>query len=446
METELLQFYVEHARPYTQEYLNYVNKIKTLVNFTDEDEDVLGYENSIVIVKDANLESIWHSKSERNIVFKNCNFHTIIYSNSNYRNIYIDCNFSDCEFNKANFTSCSFYNCQFDVDISSSKFQHCTISKTSFNLLSEPSSKKTPIKSAKDTEKTSTNNLFSQVNFFNCKLDDVSINNTILLYCTFSNMFNENKSILTIDNSSISACTYSHCDLSKSILKNSLIGETSFINCNLNNETFTKSVTDSNSNRNFIDFQSILQSDLNKDSLALFGIHSDEVKEYVESMVTEVKFQSVFISYSFKDKLIANSIRNLFMKHGVPSFLWERDAPGGKRLKKIMAENIQKHERLLFIASENSLQSEACQYELKEAREKQTKEWKDIYYPIHIDNYLFEVRKEDIPRKHREDFWENIEEVKEFHSKDFTVFKTEEDLRSHEFETAVMQLIKDLKL
>ena len=114
-------------------------------------------------------------------------------------------------------------------------------------------------------------------------------------------------------------------------------------------------------------------------------------------------------------------------------------------MKKIMSEGIEKHERLLFISSQSSIRSEACQYELTQGRKKQERDWQAIYFPIHIDNYLFEIEKDDIkPKSKQDEYWENITEIKEFNSMDFSTFNSS-DYDELEFEEKVKDLIKELR-
>jgi|GEM_PF-2802056 len=147
-------------------------------------------------------------------------------------------------------------------------------------------------------------------------------------------------------------------------------------------------------------------------------------KTNVKEMQKKKILSSVFISYNTKDKKIAQQISKYLEDAGVETFFWEKDAPGGKTLKKIMTSNIEAKDRLLFIASENSIKSVPCQFELTQGRQKQDKLWKTILFPIHIDDFLFKVEKDDVkPKNKREDFWENIEELREINSLDFTPFK-----------------------
>jgi hypothetical protein len=160
---------------------------------------------------------------------------------------------------------------------------------------------------------------------------------------------------------------------------------------------------------------------------------------------TKSNTPSIFISYSFQDSLFANNLNNLLIDNNINTFLWEKNAPGGKPLKSIMLENISKFDRILFIASKNSIKSQACQFELTQGRIKQEKLWKTIFFPIHIDKFLFEVEKEQIrPRTKKDEFWENIEEIKMVNSIDFSEFSGK-IFDSQKFEKKVEKLIADLE-
>lgn len=157
------------------------------------------------------------------------------------------------------------------------------------------------------------------------------------------------------------------------------------------------------------------------------------------------EFSSIFISYSFIDRLFVNRLNDSLLKNGVNTFLWEKDAPIGETLKDIMFENVHKYDRVLFVASENSLKSQACHYELTQAREKQDKLWKTILFPIHIDNFLFKVRKENIrPRDKADEYWMNISELRDINSLDFT--EPSVILDNEKFDEKINKLLINLEI
>lgn len=164
-----------------------------------------------------------------------------------------------------------------------------------------------------------------------------------------------------------------------------------------------------------------------------------------EKIKSETDYKSVFISYSFVDKDFASRINMALKQNGIKTFLWEKDAPYGKPLKKIMIENINKYDKLLFIASKNSIKSTACQFELTNGRLKQNKLWQEILFPIHIDKYLFQLDKYEIrPKDKAKEYWTNISELREINSADFSEF-VNEDYDKTNFTRRISELIKSLK-
>jgi len=157
------------------------------------------------------------------------------------------------------------------------------------------------------------------------------------------------------------------------------------------------------------------------------------------------QYNSVFISYSLIDAEFAQRLNTILNDNGINTFLWELDAPYGKSLEKIMIENINKFDKLLFIASANSIKSSACQFELTNGRLKQDKLWQNILFPIHIDNFLFEIEKYNIrPRNKQDEYWLNITELRELNSADFSEFSGSEYNKMKFIEKAI-KLVENLK-
>jgi len=174
--------------------------------------------------------------------------------------------------------------------------------------------------------------------------------------------------------------------------------------------------------------QSIIKSDdIDGDVLkSIFNIYSPQIKHLAMQVTTKLDFKTVFISYSFKDKELAGLLDKQLTGRGIKTFLWENDAPAGRALEDIMSNNVRKHDRVLFIASVNSLTSKACQYELSEGRKKQERTWQTVFLPIHIDRFLFSVKKNQIrPISKAKEYWENIEELKRVNSIDLSGFDVE---------------------
>ena len=163
-------------------------------------------------------------------------------------------------------------------------------------------------------------------------------------------------------------------------------------------------------------------------------------------LTENIEYQSIFISYSFKDKQFAKNLFDQLKLKNIETFLWEYDAIGGETLPNIMSNNIKNKDRILFIASANSIKSKACQFELSQGRKKQAESWKNVLFPIHIDNFLFEVKKDDIrPKEFQDEYWENIEELKNLNSLDFCEFKEKELSSNNSFDLLFHKLLMGLR-
>ncbi|WP_431217186.1 hypothetical protein ACQ86N_23185 [Puia sp. P3] len=79
----------------------------------------------------------------------------------------------------------------------------------------------------------------------------------------------------------------------------------------------------------------------------------------------------------------------------------------------MMASEIKKRNKIIFLASQNSLLSSACQFELSEGRSKQTASWDEVFVPVYLDRYLFEVKEYQIrPKVKAQEYWTNMQELK----------------------------------
>lgn len=153
------------------------------------------------------------------------------------------------------------------------------------------------------------------------------------------------------------------------------------------------------------------------------------------------KYDTVFISYSFRDSIFATLIADYLIINGVEVDMFELDNPQGK-LKGVMSEYVKKNDKMIFISSENSLKSEACHFELKNCRDKTHKLWGNRLIPIMLDRFILEIEEYRIPPIQRRIFWENIEFIKEDVIQDFTAFNGHID--NHHLEKQIrMKIIEN---
>jgi uncharacterized protein YjbI with pentapeptide repeats len=372
-----------------------------------------------------------------------------------------DIDIDDRHFECIEFKNCSFENCDFTSSfITHSRLENCSFKKCRFTW-----------------------SKFLEVDLFYCKfeeciitgleLGDVEFKETLFIDCSeildlllrgqsnrslsFKNCYLHFFDIEPIDAQSVEKFEFIDCiikessfdriDFSKSQFKDCDLSLIQFSSCTLNESTFSGFNQCPGNEFNLIDIRTILNSDHLSSNLLekLFGIHNSEIKEYLLGLTSKIEFQSVFISYSFCDKAFAKRINDELKRKGIFTFLWEKDSPGGQPLKKIMSSEVKARDRILFIASSNSLKSEACQFELTEGIKKQNQTWNEVLFPIHIDNFLFEVEKDQIrPIEKQDEYWKNIEELRRMNSLSFIQF-LDSDIDNFEFDRQIFRLIKGLR-
>jgi uncharacterized protein YjbI with pentapeptide repeats len=359
----------------------------------------------------------------KNCKFENCDFTNTFFASSTLEN----CHFQDCTFTWSKFL---------DVDLFTCQFEACTILGLE---LSDAVLKKTL--------------------FINCgEILDLSIRESRERNVSFINCYLQHLDIEPISEEDSEKIEFVDCLINESSFDRVDFTEGGFEDCKLSLNQFSACTFSSNSfsrknetpgnEYNLIDIRSLLNSETIDSSTLeiLFGIHSPDVKEYLIGLTSKIEFQSIFISYSFKDKDFAKRINEELMRRGILTFLWEKDSPGGKPLKTIMTEGVKSKDRVLLIASAHSLKSEACQFELTEGRKKQENIWEDVLFPIHIDDYLFELKKESIrPKEKQEEYWKNITELKDLNSLSFSDFVKPSSTNKVDFEKQLMRLIKGLR-
>ena len=374
------------------------------------------------------------SKNFNTFRFEKCKFHNCIFEN--IWGFFLDlkkCEFIKCEFrnsrfshsdpgwNELTFRDCYFRNVEMDEGyIANAIFERCFI--VGLDLIGEE--------------------LFN-VHFLDSHIENSQFQSVVYYPSDYD--INEEMAQDVV----FSSCEIQFCYFATSDFRNSTFFETSlylcaFIDCILSDETIISGEKELQPNYASLDFQTILKSELtNEDILKkYFNIEQPDIRKRVSDISSRMSFQKVFISYSFKDQEFAHALNKIMIKHGIKTFLWEKDAPGGTYLEDVMSKNIREHDRVLFIASEHSIKSKACQFELSEGRKKQEETWDIVFFPIHIDNYLFEVRKSRIrPIDMTTEYWNNIEELKRINSTDFSEFASSDMGMDNNFEQAVINKI-----
>lgn len=144
------------------------------------------------------------------------------------------------------------------------------------------------------------------------------------------------------------------------------------------------------------------------------GLRDEEIAYFRSVVGRPIRCYSCFISYSTKDEEFAARLHNDFQAAGIRCWKWDHDARTGRPIWGEIDQAIRRHDKVVLIASENSLRSPAVNREIERAiqeedrriKEKQAGKFDgevDVLFPVRVDNYLFDgwehERKADVVKK-----------------------------------------------
>jgi hypothetical protein len=142
---------------------------------------------------------------------------------------------------------------------------------------------------------------------------------------------------------------------------------------------------------------------------------------------------SVFICFSARDEAFAKKLSDCLKKRGVDTYFFKEDHRVGT-IKSVEQAEIAQRDKIVFIASKNSIASEECQEELslglrkrQEAlnRPDSDQALRDIFVPIDIDHYIWSVTENDLERilSNGQEAWKNVRMVKQQVTADLSKFR-----------------------
>ena len=150
-----------------------------------------------------------------------------------------------------------------------------------------------------------------------------------------------------------------------------------------------------------------------------------------------VRYSSCFISYSTKNQDFAERLHADLQAKGVRCWFAPEEMKGGRKLHEQIDEAIRLHDKLLLILSDDSMSSNWVKSEIANARERETREGKQLLFPITLVPYeaikqwkLFDA---DIGV-------DSAREIREYFIPDFSNWKDHDS-----YQKAFQRLVKDLK-
>jgi hypothetical protein len=113
----------------------------------------------------------------------------------------------------------------------------------------------------------------------------------------------------------------------------------------------------------------------------------DTFIDYIPSLFNQpIQFYSCFISYSHQDEEFAERLHADLQDKGVRCWYAPEDLPIGAKTRVDIDQAIRKHDKLLLILSEHSVNSQWVESEVESALEKERQSHKTVLFPVRLDD------------------------------------------------------------
>lgn len=164
----------------------------------------------------------------------------------------------------------------------------------------------------------------------------------------------------------------------------------------------------------------------------------DVLITYLPSLVgAGIDFYSSFISYSHKNEEFAQRLHSRMQQEHLRVWYAPEDIAGGKKLHEQIFDAIRVHDKLLFVLSEHSMNSEWGSTEIRRARKREREEHRQVLFPIRLVKWDKIAAWECFDADSGKDL---AVEIREYYIPDFSNWKDHD-----KFEAEFAKLIRDLK-
>ena len=191
----------------------------------------------------------------------------------------------------------------------------------------------------------------------------------------------------------LSRALLSYSDLSYSFLSEANFEETKFYETTINEcptlikaKNLNKVLFGGNLN---LDVRTLraCASELSFSFLQGAGYTNEEIEYLKAQYATPIKYYSCFISYSSKDEEFGKRLHSSLRNVNIPVWFAPEDVKGGEKLYEQISDAIHYHDRILIVLSENSLNSDWVETEIRKAKQIEVKENRRKLFPIRLVDY-----------------------------------------------------------
>lgn len=159
---------------------------------------------------------------------------------------------------------------------------------------------------------------------------------------------------------------------------------------------------------------------------------------YLPSLLGEpIDLYSCFISYSHQDEEFSKRLHSRMREDRLRVWYAPEDMKSGRKIHEQIDSAIRLHDKLLIVLSEHSMQSEWVKTEIRNARQREAKEGKQVLFPIRM--VPFETVR-DWKAFDADTGKDMAVDIREYFIPDFTDWKDHDS-----FEASYQRLMKDFK-
>jgi hypothetical protein len=123
------------------------------------------------------------------------------------------------------------------------------------------------------------------------------------------------------------------------------------------------------------------------------GVPESVVVSARSLVVSATDLYSCFISYSSRDEDFSKRLHNDLRAAGVRCWIAAEDLKIGDRFRDEIESAIRMHDKLLLVLSDNSVQSDWVRSEVEGAFERETRERKQVLFPVRLDDAIIDTPK-----------------------------------------------------
>jgi len=219
---------------------------------------------------------------------------------------------------------------------------------------------------------------------------DLSETNLALANLSAADLFSADLSSALLISTDLYGTNLNNAKISDADVSSAIAGFTSFGGVDLSSTKGLEDVEHEAPSTIGIDTLYLSQGNIPEIFLRGCGV-PDQMIEYARWLTSlPIQYCSCFISYSHKEEELAQRIHNDLQAAVVRCWFAPHNLKIGDKIRTVIDESIRLHDKLLFILSEHSVQSNWVEHEVEHALDREKIEKKNILFPVRLDESVMD--------------------------------------------------------